>query len=409
MDIVIIGGAGHVGLPLGLAFADKGKNVLLYDINEPVIADIRAGKMPFIEYDAEPILKRVIGKTLTLSSDPKDIAKAKYVIIAIGTPVDEYLNPKLRSLLDLINKLRPNLRPEQTIVVRSTVYPRTNAKVLETLQSDGKQWKVAYAPERIAQGYAVRELKELPQLVAGMTPEAQRSAIELFETIAPKVIPVTIEEAELAKLFSNAWRYIQFAVANQFYMMSEDLGVDYNAVRKAMVEGYGRNAGLPGAGFAAGPCLLKDTMQLAAFSHTNSFALGQAAMHVNEGLPAFLVEQLRRKYDLRKTRVGILGMAFKADIDDTRDALSYKLGKILRFHGATVRYSDEFAKDPTFISKEELLATCDVVIVGVPHTAYKTLRIPKLLEIVDPWNVIPRMGDTPAAMPAVNKRASAGV
>jgi UDP-N-acetyl-D-mannosaminuronic acid dehydrogenase len=389
MDIVIVGGAGHVGLPLGLAFAEKGKRVLLYDINEPAMETIRRGEMPFIEYEAEPILKRVVGKTLTLSSNPADIAKGKHVIICIGTPVDEFLNPKLRSLLELITKLRPQLSPEQTIVIRSTVFPRTNAKVLETLVSDGRQWKLAYAPERIAQGYAIRELRELPQLVAGMTPDAQRSAIELFETIAPKVIPVSIEEAELAKLFSNAWRYIQFAVANQFYMMSEDLGVDFNAVRKAMVEGYGRAAGLPTAGFAAGPCLLKDTMQLAAFNHSNAFMLGQAAMHVNEGLPAFIVEQLRRKYDLGKTRVGILGMAFKADIDDTRDALSYKLGKILRFHGATVRYSDEFAKDPTFISKEELVSTCDVVIVGVPHSAYKELRIPKLVEIIDPWNALP--------------------
>ena len=203
------------------------------------------------------------------------------------------------------------------------------------------------------------------------------------------MIYVTIEEAALAKLFSNAWRYIQFAVANQFYMMATDLGVDYDAVRKAMVEGYGRAAGLPGAGFAAGPCLLKDTLQLAAFNTSNSFPLGQAAMHVNEGLPAFLVEQLRRKYNLAKTRVGILGMTFKADIDDTRDALSYKLGKILRFHGATVSYSDEFATDPTFVSKEELVKNVDVVIVGVPHSAYKNLRVPPSVEIVDPWNVVP--------------------
>src|SRR5437867_9182116 len=210
MDVVIIGGAGHVGLPLGLAFAEKGQRVLLYDINEPVMDVIRRGEMPFIEYDADPILKRVVNKTLTLSSDIRDIAKARHVIICIGTPVDEHLNPKLRSLLDLINKLRPHLNPEQTIVVRSTVFPRTCAKILEALSRDGGSWKVAYCPERIAQGYAIRELRELPQLVAGMTPAAQQAAVELFSVISPKVIPVTIEEAELAKLFSNAWRYIQF-------------------------------------------------------------------------------------------------------------------------------------------------------------------------------------------------------
>lgn len=407
MDVVIIGGAGHVGLPLGLAFAEKGKHVLLYDINEPVMNTIRSGVMPFIEYDAEPILKQVVGKTLTLSSDIHDVGKARHVIIAIGTPVDEYLNPKLRALLDLILRLRTHLNPQQTIIIRSTVYPRTCAKVLDALSEDGRPWKVAYAPERIAQGYAIRELKELPQLVAGMTPEALHDAVDLFTTIAPKVIPVSIEEAELAKLFSNAWRYIQFAVANQFYMMAEDLDVDFNAVRRAMVEGYGRAAGLPSAGFAAGPCLLKDTMQLAAFNHSNSFLLGQAAMHVNEGLPAFLVEQLRRRYDLPKTRVGILGMTFKADIDDIRDSLSYKLGKILRFHGAKVSYSDEYAQDPTFISKEELVRSCDVVVVGVPHSAYKELHIPDRVNLVDPWGALTKGAGAPVGGPPKTREPAA--
>jgi UDP-N-acetyl-D-mannosaminuronic acid dehydrogenase len=386
-DICIIGGFGHVGLPLGLAFADKGQRVILYDVNPRVMEVIRHGQMPFIEYDAEPILKAVIGKTLFLSSDISDVSVARFIIIAVGTPVDEYLNPKLRVLLELFTQLRPYLNSQQTIVIRSTVYPRTCRHVLNALSKDGSgPWHIAYCPERVAQGYAIRELKEVPQLAAGLSDKALQDAKELFSIISPNVIPVTIEEAELAKLFSNAWRYIQFAVANQFYMMASDFEVNFNRLRKLMIEGYGRAASLPAAGFAAGPCLLKDTMQLTAFN--NSFTLGNAAVAVNEGLPSFIVEHLRRKYDLSKTRVGILGMAFKADIDDTRDSLSYKLGKILRFHGAHVLYSDEYAKDPTFISKENLVASSEVVIVGVPHSAYKQLRIPADVDVVDLWGVI---------------------
>ena len=153
-----------------------------------------------------------------------------------------------------------------------------------------------------------------------------------------------------------------------------------------MREGYERAHSLPGAGFAAGPCLLKDTMQLSAFN-TNNFLLGHAAMMVNEGLPNYLVENLRKKYNLSKTKVGILGMAFKADIDDVRDSLSFKLGKILRFHGAKVFYSDEFAKNPDFVTKEELVKLSDVVIVAVPHSAYKGLAISKDKEVVDLWKV----------------------
>jgi UDP-N-acetyl-D-mannosaminuronic acid dehydrogenase len=389
-DICIVGGAGHVGLPLGLVFAAKGKRVTLYDTNTNTLDMISRGELPFIEHDAGPILKKVIGTTLFLSSDISSISQARHVIIAVGTPVDEYLNPQLRALLDLFTKLRPHLSPSQTIVIRSTVYPRTCQMINNTLSQDGSgPWRIAYCPERIAQGYAVRELRELPQLVAGLCDLALADATRLFSTISPKVIPVTIEEAELAKLFSNAWRYIQFAAANQFYMIAESLGADFSHVRQAMSDGYGRAASLPTAGFAAGPCLLKDTMQLTAFNN-NNFMLGQAAMMVNEGLPGFIVERLRQKRDLARTRVGILGMAFKADIDDTRDSLSYKLGKILRFHGAHVSYSDEFAQDPTFVSKEELFATSDVVIVGAPHSAYKTLFVPSDTELVDVWGVIRR-------------------
>jgi UDP-N-acetyl-D-mannosaminuronic acid dehydrogenase len=387
-DICIVGGAGHVGLPLGLALAAKGQRVILYDTDTEVMAVIRRGQMPFVEHDAEPILKEVIGKTLFLSSDIRSVSWSRFVIVAIGTPVDEYLNPKLRALLDLFDKLKPYLNDQQTIIIRSTVYPRTCHQVLKALGRDSSgPWHIAYCPERIAQGYAIRELKELPQLVSGLSDKALQDATEVFSAIAPRVIPVTVEEAELAKLFSNAWRYIQFAAANQFYMIAHDFGVDFNRVRQAMVESYGRAASLPVAGFAAGPCLLKDTMQLAAFNN-NNFALGHAAMMVNEGLPGFIAERLRQKYDLSRTRVGILGMAFKADIDDTRDSLSYKLGKILRFHGAHVLYSDEFAKDPTFISKEDLVASSDVVVVGVPHSAYKGLAIPPRLDIVDLWGII---------------------
>src|SRR3990167_6022083 len=181
-------------------------------------------------------------------------------------------------------------------------------------------------------------------------------------------------EAELVKLFTNAWRYIQFAITNQFYMIARTLEVDYDKLRRAMTEGYDRASALPSAGFAAGPCLLKDTMQLSAFN-SNNFLLGHAAMMINEGLPNFIVDNLRKKYDLSKTKVGILGMAFKADIDDVRDSLSFKLGKILRFHGAKVYYSDEHAKNPDFVTKEKLVKESEVIIVAVPHSAYRGIAI----------------------------------
>jgi len=389
-DIVIIGGLGHVGLPLGVAFADQGLKVCLYDIDKKKADMVKRGTMPFIEYGAEPVLKKVLAnKTLTVSLDANNISEGGYIIIAIGTPVDEYLNPKTRAFLEFFEQIKKYLDPGQTIIIRSTVYPRTCNQVMKLLE-DEEQWHIAYCPERTIQGYALKELKELPQIVAGLSEKALEDAANLFSMLSPKIIKTSVGEAELVKLFSNAWRYIQFAVTNQFYMVSNNFEVDYDKVRYAMMEGYGRAATLPTAGFAAGPCLLKDTMQLAAFN-SNNFLLGHAAMMINEGLPSFVVENLRKKYDLSKTKIGILGMAFKADIDDIRDSLSYKLGKILRFHGAKVYYSDEYAKNPDFISKEELIRLSDVVIIGVPHSAYKGIIIPENVEAVDLWGITKKL------------------
>src|SRR5439155_14193993 len=155
-----------------------------------------------------------------------------------------------------------------------------------------------------------------------------------------------------------------------------------------MKSGYPRMVSITGPGLAAGPCLMKYTMQLFAFQK-HDFILGQVAMTINEGLPNFIVERLAAQFDLGKTRVGILGMAFKAESDDIRESLSYKLGKLLRFHGAQVFYSDEYAKDPTFVSKEELIASSDIVIVGAAHKAYRQLQIPARIEVVDLWSVLP--------------------
>ncbi|SVD52153.1 uncharacterized protein METZ01_LOCUS405007, partial [marine metagenome] len=270
--------------------------------------------------------------------------------------------------------------------VRSSVFPRTCSQIMNLLGSE-KEWHLAYCPERIVQGYAVQELEKLPQIVAGFSDYAIEKASELFNKIASKTIKTTMGEAELVKLFSNSWRYIQFAIANQFYMIAHDYGEDYDRIRDIMTDGYDRARGLPSAGFAAGPCLLKDTMQLSAF-YDNRFLLGQAAMNVNEGLPNFIVNNLKKEHGLDQKTVGILGMAFKADVDDIRDSLSYKIGKILRFEGAKVLYSDEFAENSNFITKEKLIELSDIIIIGAPHSAYRGLIIRNDVTVIDLWGII---------------------
>ena len=185
-------------------------------------------------------------------------------------------------------------------------------------------------------------------------------------------------EAELAKLFSNSYRYINFAVSNQFYMLAERHGADFERVHEAVTRNYPRMQGFARAGFAGGPCLLKDTMQLASFNH-NLLTLGQHAMMINEGLPRFLVDQLKSTRNLRDETVGILGMAFKGNCDDPRSSLSYKLRKVLTLECRRVLCTDPYITDPEFVSLNDCLAQSDVLILGACHSDYQQLRIEKPL------------------------------
>lgn len=377
-----------MGAPLAIVLASVGLRALVYDVNREALRKLESGRMPFLEHGAEPLLREALDKALlSFSSDIATVAEADTLIVAIGTPIDEFHNPQLDAITRCVDQMLPFMDADQTLILRSTVYPGGTEYVDRYLRRNGRPMDVAFCPERVVQGWAIRELQALPQIVSGITPRAERVASDVFGQIAPSIVPMEVREAEFAKLISNAYRYIQFAATNQFYMMVESAGLDYGSILAGMKKDYPRLRDLPGPGFAAGPCLMKDTMQLAAFNNTR-FLLGNSAVTINEGLPDFLVERLAARRDLTRCKVGILGMAFKADVDDVREALSYKLAKILRFHGAEVRCSDEFACDPTFVSVEEVVSSCDPIIVGVPHSRYRDLVVPRGTEVIDLWGVL---------------------
>jgi len=391
-DVCIVGGLGHVGLPLGISLACSGKRVMLYDINEKAIQTVSQGKMPFMEAGAEDCLKSVLGKSLFISSNKEVISDSYFVIIVIGTPVDEHLNPKFTIFRKFITDIADYLRDDQHIILRSTIFPGTTKKVKEMLAAHGKKTKVSFCPERTAEGHAIKELRSLPQIVASFDEQALHEAKELFSILTDEIITLEPLEAELAKLFTNVWRYLQFAIANQFYQIATQNGVDFYKIYNAATQNYPRLRGFPKAGFTAGPCLFKDTMQLAAYSN-NNFFLGHSAMLINEGLPNFIVQRLKEKYSLEDKVVGILGMAFKGDSDDMRESLSYKLKKIFEIEAKEVLCSDPFVKDNLFVDADEVLSKSDIIVVGAPHSAYRGMKIDDTSKIiVDIWNFFGKGG-----------------
>jgi UDP-N-acetyl-D-mannosaminuronic acid dehydrogenase len=310
----------------------------------------------------------------------------------IGTPVDEYLNPKFTMFKKFFSELMESLKDVQHIILRSTVYPGTTEKIRDFLRANGKKTKVSFCPERIAEGKAMEELRSLPQIVASFDEPSYKEARELFSCLTDDIIFLSPKEAELAKLFTNVWRYIQFSISNQFYQIATRNGLDFYKIYDAIIHNYPRARGFSHAGFAAGPCLFKDTMQLAAYSN-NTFFLGHAAMLINEGLPNFIVQILKDKYPLKDKVVGILGMAFKGESDDARDSLSYKLKKILEIEAKAVLCTDPFVKDDTLVGMDEVLTNSDVLILGAPHSAYRQIKIDFSSKIVvDIWNFFGKGG-----------------
>jgi UDP-N-acetyl-D-mannosaminuronic acid dehydrogenase len=374
-DVVVMGGCGRAGLPLGMAFAQRGLKVALFDINDAAVERVSSGVMPFKERGADGLLPELLSDgSLSATTDPGSISTAENVVVVVGTPVDRFLSPDINAVPSAIEPLADRFTDGQLLVLRSTVYPGVTERVEQMLTREGRSVDVCFCPERIAEGNALDELGSLPQIVAARDSRVMERAASLFRHLVADIVELSPEEAELAKLFTNTWRYIKFAIANQLFMIANDSGLDFERIRHAITYNYPRAADMPGPGFAAGPCLFKDTMQIAAFSE-NNFSLGHASVMINEGLPLYVIGRLQQRFDLPAMTVGILGMAFKGGSDDKRDSLSYKLKRLLKMKARRVICSDPYIKeDLDLVPVDEVLKQSDLIIVATPHAEYRDLR-----------------------------------
>ena len=385
-NISVIGGAGHVGFALGLIFCSKGFKVSLIDKHKANIKKINSGKIPFLEENSQQLLKKMIRKKkIHATNQLREVINSKFIIVSIGTPINSKFNPNLKSFVNFFYQLKKFLKKDQIVIIRSSIYPGICNKIYKIIKN--KCRNLSYCPERIVQGKAISELPKLPQLVSGKNRKAIQESSKLFRKVCKKIIYTEVIEAELVKLFSNAYRYINFSISNQFYMICQNQNLDFFKIRDIMRDGYSRSADIPMSGFTAGPCLLKDTMQLSSF-YNHKFLLGHSAMSINEGIPKFIVSKLEKKFNLKKKIVGVLGLAFKSETDDIRDSLSIKLLQLLKSKKIKTLQSDECFKTKDNINKKDLVKKSDIIIVSTPHKAYKKLKINKKKILVDIWGLI---------------------
>ena len=384
--ISIIGGAGRVGFPLGLIFSSKGFKVSLIDNDLEKINKINVSKVPFLEENSQKLLNSMIRKKrISATNQLIEVLESKYIIVCIGTPINKKLNPSLRNFINFFYQLKKFLKKNQIVIIRSSIYPGICDKIYKIISNKCKN--LSYCPERIVQGKSIVELPKLPQLVSGKSKKAIVESGRLFKKVCKKIIYTEVIEAELIKLFSNAYRYIHFSISNQFYMICQNQNLNFFKIRDIMREGYMRNANIPPSGFTAGPCLLKDTMQLSSF-YNHKFLLGHSALSINEGIPKFIINKLNEKYNLKKKTVGVLGLTFKSETDDIRDSLAIKLLKLLKSRKIKTLQSDEFYKNKDNIDKRDLIKKSDIIILSTPHQAYKKLKIGKNKILIDVWGLI---------------------
>ncbi len=380
-EVSIIGGAGHIGLPLAVKFAEKEIKVNIFDTNKINLLKIQNNKPPYKEKDLNKKLKNVLKKKrLFFSSDISSICNSKFVIICIGTPISNKLKPELKHFFSLLKKIKKHLKKSTHVIIRSSVIPGTCEKIYHLLKAKCKN--LSYCPERIVEGHSLQELPLIPQIISGSNKLTISENKKLFKKITKNLIICNFIEAELAKIFSNMYRYINFAIPNEMYLISKKLNADFTKIRELMKFKYPRNKGLAKAGFVGGPCLMKDSMQISyIFNKKNS--LVNSAYNTNEKLPEAIVKNLQREKNYKLKKIGILGLTFKSDSDDIRGSLSLKLMKILKKKGFKCFYSDPYYKLQDGLSEKKLINISDIIIIGTNHKRYKNLKITKKKKLID--------------------------
>src|SRR3954451_20612962 len=385
-------GLGRIGLPLALSFADRGIDVIGVDKERSVLEAVGSGRMPFEETGTQELLERVLPNgRLKLTDSIADAASCDYIVLTLGTPAHVHLEIDISQIRSVIDDLLPLLRDGQTLILRSTVAPGTTdwlAGYVEQRRgfSVGEDFCVAHVPERIANNRFLDEIGTLPTIIGGVGAGSGQKAAELFEVFGAEIRQTSPVEAELAKIWTNIYRYVTFAIPNLLMMECKQYGANVFDVIDLVNRDYPRG-GIADPGLTAGVCLRKDF----AFSEERSSAPGMllAVSRVHESMPRFIVDGLRRRLgSLRDRKVAVLGLTFKRDSDDPRDSLSFKLIRLLERELADVVRFDPHLPDQSE-PLETALGGADAVVVPTNHSAFEELlpRLEPQVLLVDPWNV----------------------
>ncbi|HSC49699.1 MAG TPA: nucleotide sugar dehydrogenase [Gaiellaceae bacterium] len=354
MSTVAIVGAGYVGVPLAQVFADAGHKVLLVDVVPERVERLNNGDSYIEDVPSEALKEHVDAGRLEATTDYDRLREAEAILIALPTPLSDQREPDLTILVDAAEQIAPRLQQGQLVVLESTTYPgTTRERIAPILERSGLRagegFHLAFSPERVDPGREDWTTKTTPKVVGGLTDECTRRAVELYSSAVDRVIEVTSPEAaELTKLLENIFRSVNIALVNELAQLCDRMGLDiWEVVDAAATKPFGFMRFEPGPGLG-GHCLPVDPFYLSWKARQYDFytEFVELAGKVNQNMPYFcrsLISQALNhgaQRSLSGSKVLVLGVAYKADVSDTRESPALKLIELLRTAGADVSYHD---------------------------------------------------------------------
>jgi UDP-N-acetyl-D-glucosamine dehydrogenase len=386
MNIGVIG-LGYVGLPLVVAFAEAGHDVVGVDVNAGVVGALGRGES-HIEDIPDERLQGILER-FRPTTNYGDLSEVDAVIVAVPTPLTSNREPDLQPLIDTGTSLGNVLRKGQLVVLESTTYPGTTRERFAPLLEEsglaaGRDFHLAFSPERIDPGRTDYTLRNTPKVVGGLTDECLRKAVEVYELVCDDVVAVsTPESAELTKLLENIFRSVNIALVNELAMLCDRMGIDvWEVVEAAATKPYGFMSFKPGPGMG-GHCLPVDPFYLAwrarEFDMQTEFV--ELAGQVNQDMPYFCVERISRALNdqsksVKGSRVAIVGVSYKPGVGDLRESPALRIVRLLRERGADVSYHDEFVPElPDLGLRSEWPEDPDCVAIVTAHPGLDVQRI----------------------------------
>src|SRR5262245_30240475 len=391
MRIGIVG-LGYVGLPLAVAFAEAGCEVIGVDVAAERVATLREGRS-HVEDIADERLAPVLGR-IDFTTRYVELHEADAILICVPTPLNANREPDLGPLLGASRSVAAVLRRDQIIVLESTTFPGTTREHLVPLLEEsglraGEDFKLAFSPERVDPGRTDFTLKTTPKVVGGYTPACTEAALEVYAPVCDHLVPVsTPEVAELSKLLENIFRSVNIALVNEMAMLADRMGIDiWEVVDAAATKPYGFMRFEPGPGMG-GHCLPVDPFYLTWKAREYDLATEfiELAGKVNQQMPYFCLERAERALNdagkpVRGSRVLVLGVSYKAGVGDIRESPALKIIRLLRERGADVSYHDPHVPElPDGLRSTPLPAAADGVDLALTVTAHPSIDHRDIIE-----------------------------